>query len=495
VYDPKSAVHAGSTLAAFDEDNDGDYELIVGDLVFDGLTYLHNSGTNVSAYMDTTYASFPGYDIPVEITNFPAAYFLDVNNDGKKDMIAVPNILNVGFNYDNCWVYDNISTTGGVTLTRLKKSFLVDQMIDVGQISYPTFFDYNNDGLQDLVIGNYNKKVSATNVKSGLTLYKNIGTSTSPEFNLITTDYAGLNTAFNPAISGIVPTFGDMDGDGDKDLIIGDNEGKLHYLENTAPAGQQANFAGPVANYMGIDVGQFSAPCIVDVDRDGKNDLIVGELSGKLLYFQNTGTAQVPNFSSTPTDNKWGFVDVQPQCCTGFSVPFVFTNPAGFYDLLVGSETGNVVYYANIEPQYGDTFVQTQARFGEINEGTRTSISGTDLDNDGQMDWVLGNFRGGVGFFEGNNPIPTGLEEQVQSWEVFPNPTRDRLNVIIDGNTTGNLQVQLMDLQGRVLLASDLRTDGYHNVLDLSGLAQGSYFLRLVHNGEFVGVKRIVSQR
>ena len=70
------------------------------------------------------------------------------------------------------------------TLTSLK-SFLQDEMIDLGKGSYPAFFDYNGDGLDDLVVGNYGYHVNNNNPISSLALFENIGTSSFPEYDLI----------------------------------------------------------------------------------------------------------------------------------------------------------------------------------------------------------------------------------------------------------------------------------------------------------------------
>lgn len=488
----KPNLHAGSTLAAFDEEPDGDYELVIGDLLYDGLTYTHNAGTNVDAEVDSIDVLFPSYDASVAIDIFPAGYFMDVDNDGKKDMLTAPNQVNVSINYDNSWFYKNMHPGNGVLLARQGKNFLTSQMVDVGMCAYPSVFDYNGDGLLDLVIGNYNRKTNISNASSVLVLYENTGTASVPEFKLVSRNYAGLQTAFNPTIQGITPTFGDMDGDGDKDLIIGDADGKLHYLENTAPQGQVASFPNVVVNYDSIDVGLFAAPCLVDIDRDGDNDLIVGEMSGTLKFYENTGTAQAPSFSHIPVNN-WGAVDTEPICCTGFSVPFIFQNPvSGRYDLLLGSERGDLKYYEDIESELGGSFTLDQSNFGNITEGSRTAIAGADLTGDGIWEWFVGNVRGGIGFYNGN-VIQGGAQPTVGAgdWVVYPNPTSGTLHVRGSAHVSGTLGVQLMDLQGRAVLSGEKGSAAHGLELDLSGLSGGIYLLRMELNGAFAGVRRV----
>jgi len=61
-----------------------------------------------------------------------------------------------------------------------------------------------------------------------IALFKNIGTTTQAKFQLITRDFANVS-ALN--ISHVRPTFGDVDGDNDADMFIGDYEGTIHYFE------------------------------------------------------------------------------------------------------------------------------------------------------------------------------------------------------------------------------------------------------------------------
>ena len=105
-------------------------------------------------------------------------------------------------------------------------------MIDVGSNSIPILHDLNNDVLLDLIIGNkgyYNE----ANYDSRLSCYKNIGTATNPKFspfstNFINTDFGGLSEIGNiTSIENIHPTFGDIDEDGDIDMVFGDSSGKI----------------------------------------------------------------------------------------------------------------------------------------------------------------------------------------------------------------------------------------------------------------------------
>ena len=95
------------------------------------------------------------------------------------------------------------------------------------------------------------------------------------------------------------PAFGDIDGNGSVDLVVGEENGKLFFYKNIALPGQPMNFAAPVYPYMNIAVGVSSAPQIADVNGDGLGDLIVGERTGNsdnngrcsnLNYFENLGT-------------------------------------------------------------------------------------------------------------------------------------------------------------------------------------------------------------
>jgi hypothetical protein len=86
-------------------------------------------------------------------------------------------------------------------------------------------------------------------------------------------------------------TFGDVDGDNDDDMIVGDASGNIHLFSNIASSGSSKPncFILSNSNYLGINVGSNATPQLVDVDRDGQIDLLIGERNGNINYYRNNG--------------------------------------------------------------------------------------------------------------------------------------------------------------------------------------------------------------
>ncbi|MFH1321793.1 MAG: FG-GAP-like repeat-containing protein [Bacteroidota bacterium] len=495
-FDNNSKVlHAGSTLLALDMDGDSDKDLIIGDIGFNNLVFLTNGGDSLNALMVSVIYDFPPSK-PVDLTSFPASYYLDVNNDGLKDLLVAPNdnAIDMSDNFSSVWYYKNIGSVNAPVFDFQDSFFLQGGMIEVGSGANPVFFDYNADGLLDIVIGNYGYYNGFVGM---LSLYKNIGTPTKPVYELITRDFANTSTIEQ---RGLYPAFGDLDNDGDEDMLLGDWDGSLYYYENTAGAGNTVNFVLTQPNYMGIDVGQYAAPQIIDVNRDGISDLLIGERKGNLNYFENTGTITSPLFDSIPTNDSLGKVDVI-YYSTGYSTPFMTClDSSGEYYLLIGSVRGYIYLYGNIDNNLTGAFTLIDSIVSSIDIGERTTISGADINNDGILEFIIGNSRGGVTVFSSNALIVSipGIEIEnneadYSDFVIFPNPGNGRI-IIKHASTlkSRDLVIEVYDILGRELYIPLFAIHQNHIILDFTDNLPSVYFCRIILKDGRAFVKKIV---
>ncbi|MEM7371231.1 MAG: FG-GAP-like repeat-containing protein [Bacteroidota bacterium] len=439
--------HAGSSIGAFDAEGDGDLEVLLGDLNHANLVLLTNGGTTLHADMVSVEPGFPTNSVPVDLRQFPASYFIDVTRDGLTDLLVAPNIPGISLNVGNVWLYRNIGSNSTPLFSFQQKDFLEETMIDLGRAAKPVFFDMNGDGLLDIVAGNSLFREEALEESSSLWVYRNAGSSTEPEFERLTTNFLQLTSLFNPPRFGFHPTFGDVDGDGDDDLVLGDESGKVHYFKNIAALGSPPSFILFAPELAGIDVGADAAPQLIDLNRDGLADLLIGERSGNLNYFENTGTQGNADFSS-PAIMDFGGVDVLIPCCTGYSVPFVFENEEGIYEMVVGAESGQLFHYTNIEGNLSGVFSLNSTDYGELNEGSRASPHAADITNDGKKEWIIGNSRGGFAILEAKPPSSAPSIEPDQPLLLWPNPGTSFFNIAHSEASSGPLQIEVFDLHG-----------------------------------------------
>lgn len=492
--------HAGSTLTLIDFDNDGDKDILVGGPGIPTLWSATNGGTPASANFVSstlTYPSVNPYNVPI----YAAAYYLDVNNDNKKDLIVATNEMAMNAITDSkssIWVYLNTGSTANPIFTTAPiTAWLQSDMIDVGNNAIPTFFDYDADGLMDLIIANEGEVAGGGSLMLGtLTLYKNTGTTSSPSYVKITDNYANIK---NDTLRGIAATFGDIDGDGDKDMIIGDQTGKFHYYQNTAGAGNPAVFAPVVKNaFGGIDVGSFAVPLLYDMDTDGKLDLIAGNQNGKVYYYRNKGTVTSPNFILE--DSYFGEIDVKRYSygSASFAVPcIVDLNKNNNYDILVGSQSGYLYYYPDVQGFVSSTYTHTafplqDSSFQNIEHGLRSAPAKTDWNNDSYDDIALGLVTGGLKMYQNNGVLSTQMFQLVSSdiLYVYPNPVQNILQIELSTYPTRKTNIILTDITGKILKILPNQNDVKSYTLTVTDLANGVYILKYENQ-----IKKVVIQK
>ncbi len=507
VLDPRgkeetgSLRHAGGTLLSVDLDGNGILDLIAGDAGFNNMqAWLMTESVNG---LDSTYAAdlnFPSEIAgtePVDLYRFPASFYEDVNNDGVRDLIVSPNSRFQADDDNGVWLYLNNGGNVAPEFEFFQPNFLQGGMIEHGTGAYPVLFDYDNDGLLDLFVSNREYFISSETRLSQIALYRNTGTADEPEFTLIDNDWLNLSEM---GYLSIYPTFGDIDGDGKADLIIGEESGEIHFFKNIAPVGEPAQFElteESMQNAFGevIDIGQFSTPQLFDVDGDGLLDLLIGEKVGIVNYFRNTGSAN--NYAFTQVEGEageaFGGVTVNNLLgINGYSVPHMYRDADGGLHLFVANEIGGIELYNQIDNNLSGLFNQVTDDLQGISEGNRAAMCLGDVNNNGYPDMFYGLGSGGLIFFKGIDPDDVGVDGVVDRIEmkVFPNPASDYVTAEFPEEFGG--EVSLYNLHGRLVLREQLRPSR-RQVVNVSALTRGWYIMEFV-DGSTRKVARLILQ-
>lgn len=479
--------HAGSAIAVRDLTGNGSMDCLLGDITFNNLNFLTNTGTPQDAHMTDQDNAFPSYDVPLDLELFPGVFWVDLDLDGDRDMVVSPNAGSGAKNLESVWYYENIGTEALPNFNFKSESLFQDEMIDVGEGAYPKLVDLNGDNLLDLVIGNYGIMDNGTISDSRLALFINTGTAVRPEFNLNSYDFSGISALPFPV--SLIPSFGDLDNDGDQDMILGDGNGNIHYFNNTAGPSNLANFVLAEANIDGIDVGNSAAPELADLDRDGDLDLLIGHSTGRVKYYENIGNASAYDFSLV-TDTLGGIDMSSPFYFLGFATPTAI-DQNGSWELYVGGAPGNVHRFTQIENNLTGTFLNVDTLLNGVQRVGRPAPAVNDLNNDGYADLVLGNYSGGVQLYMGIDSTDISVPEIAVSnnWVVYPNPSNGSFSI---GNLTPEsiANVLVIDVHGRVVY----QTDTPNGRVELPALPGGFYLVQIVQENKRE-IHRLILQR
>jgi hypothetical protein len=478
----QKSLHSGSCLTCLDSDGDGDKDIIAGDIGCNIALYGHNGGSAALAQITQTSNTYPNFPVTsnttnINLNNFPCSYNLYVDGDNKKDLIASPN-ANGGENTACVWYYRNASTTNTVDFQLIKKNLFQDEMIEVGTAAYPVLFDENNDGKKDLLVGTHGYYITGS-YSGRLTLYRNIGTNTQPSYSLITRDYAGLSTF---SLNAVMPIVGDVDGDNDIDMVVGNMTGQVYLLTNTAGSLSPCAFTGSLLGLFTTS-SAIAAPQLFDIDVDGKLDLMIGCKNGRIFYYRNTGTVNTPTFSFI--SGNFGGVstlgDPLVYSIDGYAAPHFFMQ-GGAIKLLAGSISGQIFYYSVPSSTGACNLINTNTN--AMNEGGQSTVWYEDVNGDGNRDLFVGNGSGGLSFFSSMGPDVLVKEEQmnVSNVSMYPNPTANELTIRIEKIEFKTGKIKLFDIMGRELKDIDFTTNTV--TINTSELQSGIYFARVEIQGE-----------
>lgn len=494
VIDPRSESeplrHTGGTVLTLDLDNNGQKDIVISDVTEsnDASLLIMDAANEVDSVFEV-HLDFPAAysdGVAVNLDKFPGNFYEDVNNDGIKDLIVSPNANSEAEDRFGMWLFLNYGTNSQPQFEFYQYDFLQSQMIDAGTGCFPVTQDIDQDGLNDLIIANRLYYDAINGDPSSMMYFRNTGTASDPEFTLADNNWLDVAAS---GFESVYPAFGDLDNDGDTDLVLGEQNGYLHLYDNTAGAGNPAVYElldSPMidSNNEDLDVGQLSTPQLIDVNGDDKLDLIVGELNGSVNYYQNIGSSSQYNFQLIE-DTIGNAVATSVLGIQGKSVPFMFKDELGLWQLIIGTETGQINHYNAIEGNFLGTFNLVTTDFLGIDEGDRSSVSMGDLNGDGYPELLVGNLDGGLGIYL-NPGVKTEELTVLPEVQVYPNPTRSQFTV-----ASGQTMMQKLDLfDSRGRLIQSFAPNAMRYTCDLSGFAGGIYTLRISMNGGTV-TKRI----
>ncbi|MDX2190314.1 MAG: FG-GAP-like repeat-containing protein [Bacteroidota bacterium] len=521
IGDPVSRTqHQGSFTTIFDINKDGKFDIITSDLNCNTVVALTNSGTNLHPTITGVIHDFPT-DYPINAAIFPLTVFQDIDNDGKKDMLASPYILSSSINNDlkhSLWYYKDTITNTSTSFKFKQNDFLQSDMIEVGENATPALSDYDSDGDLDLFVGNKGSIMNGQ-YKSSLALYKNIGTKDSAIFTLETNDYLSLS---GNNFSYLTPGFTDINNDSLTDLYflcyeLNTANVEVKYILNSSSKNQPYNFDLSQLQTFSINNGASGVVLLnrndkaflFKIDSDNLVDLLISKYTGQLQYFKNTGTAQSPSFN-LQNSTFGGFVyDADKQY---FSVHLTQLNSKDTTELISIDRNGILKVFQFNNQSLTSPFSKVDTNIiynnldgyaGTKNFGAFCTVATGDLNNDGYKEIIIGTNGGGVILLNNgkkNTPIVpkppdppiTTIGINTQSlinkidFEMYPNPTSGKLNLIASSEGI----VQITDITGKKMCDYNLKSNEINKISLM--LSSGLYFVNFSNKYTTISKKLLI---
>ena len=335
----------------------------------------------------------------IQVSGYSVPSYVDWNNDGPADLIIgeggggttgkVRIYLNVGTSTDPQFTDHFYAQSNGADLTVTSSGCLG---------CFPRVVYWDADARKDLLVG-----LGDGTVK----IFLNTGTDENPTFDSGNNVLVNVPGAFLNVGARATPTFVDWNSDGMDDLVVGGLDGKIHIYINCGSTWPVPAF------YYSVPIGDFakendqdlvvpsarSSPVVLDLDGDGKKDLLTGNTEGELLLYVNIGTDAEPKFS--------GYLRVESDgvpinlAGTPRSRPFVCDwTGDGYLDVLVGAGDGKVHLYqskgqvGDIDKDYDVDLVDfawlsvfwQETSCGPDRDGQVHNCAGADLTGDGKVD-------------------------------------------------------------------------------------------------------------
>ncbi len=479
----KGKRHAGNCLVLLDIEGDGDLDFLGGNISYNDVQLMINDNTSANAHYALQDTMYNATGHVLELPSWPAPFHLDIDNDGDKDLLfTTHNENSSAANEHVVAFYKNTGSDLNPNFVYQHDSLLSDEMIDVGSFSYPVFFDYDKDGKPDLFVGNEAALNNANNtIHTRIAYYHNTTIGAAISFELVSRDFLSLSTN---NYNGVFPTFGDLTGDGISDLVIGHKNGSVSVYKNYATSNVATpNFMFYTDSVSGVTAGAYSFPLVYDYNQDGRTDLLLGNQTGKIIYYEDTSTTNVKKLA-LQTISLGGIKAGDMSNIYGYCAPTIAKmDETNKEYLVIGNVDGTLARYDDFINNVGGNFTRIDSNYSLIQTPSRSVAAIADLDGNGKYEMVVGNKLGGLVFYrQVKNVLDDVSNPQATAWNVtvYPNPAADAF--WLQGFPNENVTLRLQNLQ-----AQTLRTYTWNQVsqsFSLSGIPAGMYLLICEHGDQ-----------
>ncbi len=394
-----------ATPLPMDWDGDGDNDLLVStsDVPYNGVYFFENNGTGVFrsgkrlgegkknitvSYLDgeirvcqpnIEFREFKthlfdqadeiGYEQDFYAGRTNQWKFADCNGDGLNDLVfGVSDWREYGwdnaFDSSGNWTHGplhgyvywakNIGTNENPKYEKAQQVYADDKPVDVYGCPSPNFVDWDEDGDLDLICGEFLDRI---------TFFENTGDRTNPKYargRYLEAD--GETIRMELEMMQVVVC--DWDRDGDPDVIVGQEDGRVAWIENI---GEKENGL-PILNKpvffkqraADVKCGALVTPCSFDWDGDGDEDLVCGNTAGFLEWTENLGGDGTPRWNAPKRLGAGGHafrvmagpnlsIQGPAEAKWGYTVPYVADwDMDGLPDIVVNSIVGKVEWFRNI---------------------------------------------------------------------------------------------------------------------------------------------------